>query len=241
MTGNEIRRKFLEYFESQGHRLVRSSPLLPANDPTLLFANAGMNQFKDVFLGTEQRDYMRAVSVQKCLRAGGKHNDLDDVGDKTHHTFFEMLGNFSFGDYYKREAIQYALDLLLNIYKMPMERLWFTVYETDDESVELWVEAGVPRERILPFGEKDNFWQMGDTGPCGPNSEISYYTGERPEDPEFNRAEYVNRDGSPTVEIWNLVFMQYDRQQDGTLTPLPKPSVDTGAGLERITAVMQGV
>src|SRR2546421_627555 len=241
MTGNEIRRKFLEYFEGQGHRLVRSSPLLPANDPTLLFANAGMNQFKDVFLGTEQRDYMRAVSVQKCLRAGGKHNDLDDVGDKTHHTFFEMLGNFSFGDYYKREAIQYALDLLLNIYKMPMERLWFTVYETDDESVELWVEAGVPRERILRFGEKDNFWQMGDTGPCGPNSEISYYTGERPEDPEFNRAEYVNRDGSPTVEIWNLVFMQYDRQQDGTLTPLPKPSVDTGAGLERITAVMQGV
>jgi alanyl-tRNA synthetase len=241
MTGNEIRRKFLEYFESKGHRLVRSSPLLPANDPTLLFANAGMNQFKDVFLGTEKRDYPRAVSVQKCLRAGGKHNDLDDVGDKTHHTFFEMLGNFSFGDYYKREAIQYALDLLLNIYQMPMERLWFTVYETDDESVELWVEAGVPRERILRFGEKDNFWQMGDTGPCGPNSEISYYTGERPEDPEFNRAEYVNRDGSPTVEIWNLVFMQYDRQQDGTLTPLPKPSVDTGAGLERITAVMQGV
>jgi alanyl-tRNA synthetase len=240
MTGNEIRRKFLEYFEGKEHRLVRSSPLLPANDPTLLFANAGMNQFKDVFLGTEQRDYTRAVSVQKCLRAGGKHNDLDDVGDKTHHTFFEMLGNFSFGDYYKREAIQYALDLLLNIYQMPMERLWFTVYETDDESVELWVEAGVPRERILRFGEKDNFWQMGDTGPCGPNSEINYYTGERPEDPEFNRAEYVNRDGSPTVEIWNLVFMQYDRQQDGTLTPLPKPSVDTGAGLERITAVMQG-
>src|SRR3989440_3566746 len=240
MTGNEIRRKFLEYFEGQGHRLVRSSPLLPANDPTLLFANAGMNQFKDVFLGTEQRDYMRAVSVQKCLRAGGKHNDLDDVGDKTHHTFFEMLGNFSFGDYYKREAIQYALDLLLNIYKMPMERLWFTVYETDDESVELWVEAGVPRERILRFGEKDNFWQMGDTGPCGPNSEINYYTGERPEDPEFNRAEYVNRDGSPTVEIWNLVFMQYDRQPDGPLVPLPKPSVDTGAGFERMCAVLQG-
>jgi alanyl-tRNA synthetase len=245
MTGNEIRQKFLEYFQRHGHRLVRSSPLLPANDPTLLFANAGMNQFKDVFLGTEKRDYERAVSAQKCLRAGGKHNDLDDVGDNTHHTFFEMLGNFSFGDYYKREAIQHALDLLLNEYKMPMERLWFTVFETDDESVELWVEAGVPRERVLRFGEKDNFWQMGDTGPCGPNSEISYYTGEHPEDPDFNRAEYVNRDGSPTVEIWNLVFMQYERSRKSSgeieQKPLPKPSVDTGAGLERITAVMQGV
>ena len=240
MTGNEIRQTFLDYFERHGHRVVRSSPLLPANDPTLLFANAGMNQFKDVFLGQEKRDYKRAVSVQKCLRAGGKHNDLDDVGDKTHHTFFEMLGNFSFGDYYKREAIQFALDLLLNGYGMPLERLWFTVYETDDESIELWVEAGVPRERILRFGEKDNFWQMGDTGPCGPNSEINYYTGERPEDPAYNRAEYVNRDGSPTVEIWNLVFMQYERHKDGSLTPLPKPSVDTGAGLERIAAVMQG-
>ena len=241
MTGNEIRETFLKYFERHGHTRVRSSPLLPTNDPTLLFANAGMNQFKDVFLGTEKRDYTRAVSVQKCLRAGGKHNDLDDVGDKTHHTFFEMLGNFSFGDYYKREAIQYALDLLLNGYKLPLERLWFTVYETDDEAVELWVEAGVPRERILRFGEKDNFWQMGDTGPCGPNSEINFYTGEHPEDPEYNRAEYVNRDGSPTVEIWNLVFMQYDRDKEGNLTPLPKPSVDTGAGLERLTAVMQGV
>jgi alanyl-tRNA synthetase len=240
MTGNEIRQTFLDYFERKGHRVVRSSPLLPANDPTLLFANAGMNQFKDVFLGQEKRDYTRAVSVQKCLRAGGKHNDLDDVGDRTHHTFFEMLGNFSFGDYYKREAIQFALDLLLNGYGMPLERLWFTVYETDDESIELWVEAGVPRERILRFGEKDNFWQMGDTGPCGPNSEINFYTGEHPEDPEFNRAEYVNQDGSPTVEIWNLVFMQYERHSDGTLTPLPRPSVDTGAGLERITAVMQG-
>jgi alanyl-tRNA synthetase len=245
MTGNEIRQKFLEYFQRHGHRLVRSSPLLPANDPTLLFANAGMNQFKDVFLGTEKRNYERAVSAQKCLRAGGKHNDLDDVGDNTHHTFFEMLGNFSFGDYYKREAIQHALDLLLNEYKMPMERLWFTVFETDDESMELWVEAGVPRERILRFGEKDNFWQMGDTGPCGPNSEISYYTGEHPEDPQFNRADYVNHDGSPTVEIWNLVFMQYERSRTNSgeieQKPLPKPSVDTGAGLERITAVMQGV
>src|SRR5947209_8418158 len=239
MTGNEIRRKFLEYFESQGHRLVRSSPLLPANDPTLLFANAGMNQFKDVFLGAEKRDYTRATSSQKCLRAGGKHNDLDDVGDATHHTFFEMLGNFSFGDYFKRDAIRFALELLLDEYKIPRERLWFTVFETDDEAAELWAEAGVPRERILRFGAKDNFWQMGDTGPCGPCSEIHYYGGENPNDPEFNRPEYVNRDGSPTVEIWNLVFMQYDRDSAGNLTPLPKPSVDTGAGLERVTAVLQ--
>ncbi|HEY0081114.1 MAG TPA: alanine--tRNA ligase [Pyrinomonadaceae bacterium] len=241
MTGNEIRETFLKYFERHGHTRVASSPLLPANDPTLLFANAGMNQFKDVFLGIDERSYKRAVSVQKCLRAGGKHNDLDDVGDNTHHTFFEMLGNFSFGDYYKRDAIRFALDLLLNGYKMPMERLWFTVYKDDDESIELWVEAGVPRERVLRFGEKDNFWQMGDTGPCGPNSEINYYTGEDPHDPEKNRAEHVNSDGSPTVEIWNLVFMQYDRQPDGTLVPLPKPSVDTGAGFERMTSVLQGV
>src|SRR5437763_6739466 len=240
MTGNEIRETFLRYFERQGHRRVPSSPLLPANDPTLLFANAGMNQFKDVFLGAEKRDYARATSSQKCLRAGGKHNDLDDVGDATHHTFFEMLGNFSFGDYFKREAIRYALDLLLNGYGMPVERLWFTVHETDDEAVELWVEAGVARERILKFGDKDSFWQMADTGPCGPNSEINCCTGPAPADHEYNRAEYVNRDGSPTVEIWNLVFMQYDRQPDGTLVPLPKPSVDTGAGFERMCAVLQG-
>ncbi|HEU4594525.1 MAG TPA: alanine--tRNA ligase [Pyrinomonadaceae bacterium] len=239
MTGNEIREKFLSYFEEQGHKRVASSPLLPANDPTLLFANAGMNQFKDVFTGAEQRDYARAVTSQKCLRAGGKHNDLDDVGDATHHTFFEMLGNFSFGDYFKRDAIRFALDLLLNEYKLPLERLWFTVYETDDEAAALWVEAGVPAERVLRFGEKDNFWQMGDTGPCGPCSEIHYYKGEDPADPEKNRAEYVNLDGSPTVEIWNLVFMQYERDASGTMTPLPKPSVDTGAGIERVTAVLQ--
>jgi len=239
MTGNEIRETFLRFFEKNGHRRVASSPLLPANDPTLLFANAGMNQFKDTFLGKEERDYSRAASSQKCLRAGGKHNDLDDVGDATHHTFFEMLGNFSFGDYFKHDAIRLALGLLLDEYKMPLERLWFTVYETDDEAARLWVEAGVPAERVLRFGEKDNFWQMGDTGPCGPCSEIHYYKGERPENPEFNRAEYVNRDGSPTVEIWNLVFMQYDRDAAGNLTPLPKPSVDTGAGLERVTAVLQ--
>ena len=240
MTGNEIRETFLKYFERQGHTRVASSPLLPAGDPTLLFANAGMNQFKDVFLGSEKREYTRACSSQKCLRAGGKHNDLDDVGDKTHHTFFEMLGNFSFGDYFKRDAIRFALDLLVSEYKMPLERLWFTVYETDDEAERMWIEAGVPAERVLRFGAKDNFWQMGDTGPCGPCSEIHFYKGERPEDPEFNRAEYVNRDGSPTVEIWNLVFMQYDRDREGNLTPLPKPSVDTGAGLERVTAVLQG-
>jgi alanyl-tRNA synthetase len=239
MTGNEIREKFLSYFEKHGHKRVVSSPLLPANDPTLLFANAGMNQFKDTFLGAEKRDYVRAASSQKCLRAGGKHNDLDDVGDATHHTLFEMLGNFSFGDYFKREAIQFAFDLLTNEYKIPLERLWFTVYETDDEAAALWEEIGAPRDRILRFGAKDNFWQMGDTGPCGPCSEIHYYRGENPNDTEFNRPEYVNKDGSPTVEIWNLVFMQYDRDAGGTLTPLPKPSVDTGAGLERVTAVLQ--
>jgi alanyl-tRNA synthetase len=239
MTGNEIRETFLRYFEKQGHRRVPSSPLLPVGDPTLLFANAGMNQFKDVFLGAEKRDYSRATSSQKCLRAGGKHNDLDDVGDATHHTFFEMLGNFSFGDYFKRDAIRFALELLLEEYKIPLERLWFTVFETDDEAAELWAEAGVPRERVLRFGAKDNFWQMADTGPCGPCSEIHYYRGDNPNDPEFNRPEYVNRDGSPTVEIWNLVFMQYERDAAGTLTPLPKPSVDTGAGLERVTAVLQ--
>jgi alanyl-tRNA synthetase len=239
MTGNEIREAFLRYFERQGHRRVPSSPLLPANDPTLLFANAGMNQFKDVFLGAERRDYSRATSSQKCLRAGGKHNDLDDVGDATHHTFFEMLGNFSFGDYFKSDAIRFALELLLEEYKIPLERLWFTVFETDDEAARLWVEAGVPPERVLRFGAKDNFWQMADTGPCGPCSEIHYYRGEQPNDPEFNRAEYVNVDGSPTVEIWNLVFMQSERDAEGNLTPLPKPSVDTGAGLERVTAVLQ--
>ncbi|HWS85525.1 MAG TPA: alanine--tRNA ligase [Pyrinomonadaceae bacterium] len=246
ITGKEIREKFLSYFERQGHKRVASSPLLPANDPTLLFANAGMNQFKDVFLGLEQRDYRRAVSSQKCLRAGGKHNDLDDVGDATHHTFFEMLGNFSFGDYFKEDAIRFAWGLLVEEYGLDPRRLWFSVFEGDDavpadeEAAALWEKAGAPRERILRFGRKDNFWQMGDTGPCGPCSEVHYYRGEDPEDPEKNRAEYVNADGSPTVEIWNLVFMQYDRDAGGALTPLPKPSVDTGAGLERLTAVLQG-
>jgi alanyl-tRNA synthetase len=241
-SGNNIRQGFLKYFEKNGHRIVRSSPLLPANDPTLLFANAGMNQFKDLFLGHETRDYTRATSSQKCLRAGGKHNDLDEVGKTArHHTFFEMLGNFSFGDYFKEDAIAFAWDLLLKVYSMPVERLWFTVYKDDDEAMELWKKIGAPADRVLRFGEKDNFWQMGDTGPCGPCSEIHYYTGEDPNDPQKNRAEFVNGPGDTTVEIWNLVFMQFDRDASGKLTPLPKPSVDTGAGLERVTAVMQNV
>jgi alanyl-tRNA synthetase len=242
MTGNELRRRFLEYFEKNGHRVVRSSPLLPANDPTLLFTNAGMNQFKDVFTGVEKRDYFRAASSQKCVRAGGKHNDLDEVGKTArHHTFFEMLGNFSFGDYFKRDAIRFAWDLLVVEFGLPVERLWFSVYQDDDEAAALWEEIGAPKERILRFGEKDNFWQMGDTGPCGPCSEIHYYMGEDPEDPSKNRAEFVNGPGDTTMEIWNLVFMQFNRDKDGTLTPLPKPSVDTGMGLERIAVIKQGV
>ncbi|MFN0110558.1 MAG: alanine--tRNA ligase-related protein, partial [Blastocatellia bacterium] len=252
MTGNEVRSTFLNYFARQGHKIVKSSPLLPANDPTLLFTNAGMNQFKDVFLGAEQRDYKRATTSQKCVRAGGKHNDLDEVGKTArHHTFFEMLGNFSFGDYFKQDAIRFAWDLLVNEYGMDPKRLWFSVFEgdaevgADEEAVELWVKAGAPRERVMKFGRKDNFWQMGETGPCGPCSEIHYYTGEHPEDPAFNKPEYVNGDGDDTVEIWNLVFMQYNRQEvepgKYKLDPLPAPSVDTGAGLERVTAVLQGV
>jgi len=246
MTGNEIREAFLKYFEEHGHTRVRSSPLLPANDPTLLFTNAGMNQFKDVFLGAEKREYVRAGSSQKCIRAGGKHNDLDEVGKTArHHTFFEMLGNFSFGDYFKREAIQLAWDLLLDVYKLPLNRLWFSVYLDDDDAARYWEEVGAPKDRILRFGEKDNFWQMGDTGPCGPCSEIHYYMGEDPDDPTKNRAELVNGPGDDTMEIWNLVFMQYERSKNESgeivQTPLPKPSVDTGAGLERLAVVLQGV
>jgi alanyl-tRNA synthetase len=252
MTGNEIRRKFLEYFERHGHKIVSSSPLLPANDPTLLFTNAGMNQFKDVFTGTEKRDYNRAVSSQKCVRAGGKHNDLDEVGKTARHqTFFEMLGNFSFGDYFKEDAIRLAWDFLVNECGLDPQRLWFSVFEGDDEvpadeeAERLWEKVGAPRERILRFGRKDNFWQMGDTGPCGPCSEIHYYMGDHPEDPSKNRAELVNGPGDTTMEIWNLVFMQYERTKSDTgeivQTPLPKPSVDTGAGLERLTVVLQNV
>jgi len=246
MTGNEIREIFLKYFEDHGHMRVRSSPLLPANDPTLLFTNAGMNQFKDVFLGQDKREYSRATSSQKCIRAGGKHNDLDEVGKTArHHTFFEMLGNFSFGDYFKKDAIALAWDLLLNVYGLPLNRLWFSVYKDDDDAARLWEEIGAPAERILRFGEKDNFWQMGDTGPCGPCSEIHYYMGEDPDDPTKNRAELVNGPGDDTMEIWNLVFMQYERSlnSEGQIvqTDLPKPSVDTGAGLERLAVVLQGV
>jgi alanyl-tRNA synthetase len=256
MTGNEIRETFLKYFERHGHTRVRSSPLLPANDPTLLFTNAGMNQFKDVFLGVEKRDYVRACSAQKCVRAGGKHNDLDEVGKTARHqTFFEMLGNFSFGDYFKREAIQYAWDFLTGSREqgklgLDPERLWFTVFGGDDEvpadeeAAALWIEVGAKPERVLRFGHEDNFWQMAETGPCGPNSEINYYLGEHPEDPEFNRADLVNGPGDTTMEIWNLVFMQYNRIEvepgKYKLEPLPKPSVDTGLGLERTAVILQG-
>ncbi len=252
MTGHEIRQKFLDYFAERGHRVVRSSPLLPANDPTLLFTNAGMNQFKDVFLGVEPRDYKRAASSQKCVRAGGKHNDLDEVGRTTrHHTFFEMLGNFSFGDYFKKEAIYFAWDLLVNEFKLDPARMWFSVFEgddevgADDEAIRYWQQVGAPPKRILRFGRKDNFWQMGETGPCGPCSEIHYYQGPNPDDPEFNRAELVNGPDDTTMEIWNLVFMQFNRsrvsENEYKLDPLPAPSVDTGAGLERVTAVIQKV
>ncbi len=253
MTGNEIRQKFLDYFEKRGHKVVHSSPVYPPNDPTILFTNAGMNQFKDVFLGNEKRDYKRAVSSQKCIRAGGKHNDLDEVGKTARHqTFFEMLGNFSFGDYFKEDAINFAWDFLVNELKLDVNRLWFTVFAGDDEvpadeeAVQLWIKAGASPDRILPFGKKDNFWQMAETGPCGPNSEINYYLGDEPENPEKNRAEFVNAEtGDTTMEIWNLVFMQYNRVEISKgvykLEPLPAPSVDTGAGLERMTVVMEGV
>ncbi len=241
VTGHEIRRKFLDFFAERGHRIVRSSSLVPANDPTLLFTNAGMNQFKDVFLGLERRDYTRAASAQKCVRAGGKHNDLENVGyTRRHHTFFEMLGNFSFGDYFKAEAIEFAWDLVTNHFGLPKDRIYITVFREDDEAAELWRKiAGVPRERIFRGDEKDNFWQMGETGPCGPCSEIHYDLGpgasEIPgEDPPFPA------ESGRYVEIWNLVFMQYNRSTDGTLTLLPKPSIDTGMGLERLAAVLQG-
>jgi len=252
MTGSQIRQRFLDYFEKNGHKVVHSSPLLPANDPTLLFTNAGMNQFKDVFLGHDKRDYSRAVSSQKCIRAGGKHNDLDEVGKTARHqTFFEMLGNFSFGDYFKKEAIEYAWDFLVNELKLDKSRLWFSVFKgdaevgPDDEARRFWEESGAPPDRILGFGRKDNFWQMGETGPCGPCSEIHYYMGDEPDNPDKNHPNWVNGEGDTTMEIWNLVFMQYNRtlEKDGTfkLVPLPAPSVDTGMGLERITAVIQGV
>ncbi|WP_434583373.1 alanine--tRNA ligase [Klebsiella sp. R390] len=245
----EIRQAFLDFFHSKGHQVVASSSLVPHNDPTLLFTNAGMNQFKDVFLGLDKRNYSRATTSQRCVRAGGKHNDLENVGyTARHHTFFEMLGNFSFGDYFKHDAIQYAWELLTgeNWFALPKDKLWVTVYETDDEAFDIWAnEVGVPRERIIRIGDNkgaafasDNFWQMGDTGPCGPCTEIFFDHGDHiwggpPGSPE--------EDGDRYIEIWNIVFMQFNRQADGTMEPLPKPSVDTGMGLERIAAVLQHV
>jgi alanyl-tRNA synthetase len=249
LTGNEIRRKFLDYFVQRGHREVHSSSLVPANDPTLLFTNAGMNQFKDVFLGVEKRDYRRATTSQKCVRAGGKHNDLENVGfTARHHTFFEMLGNFSFGDYFKKDAIAYAWELITSKdwYGIPKEKLYATVFKgennvpRDEEAERLWQEVGVPKDRIYAFGMKDNFWQMGDTGPCGPCSEIHYDMGVEASSEGHKDCEFGCECGR-YVEIWNLVFMQFDRDAGGVLNPLPAPCVDTGMGLERITCVMQGV
>ena len=248
MTSNEIRKSFLDFFKSKGHTVVPSSPLVPANDPTLLFTNAGMVQFKDVFLGRDKRDYKRAASSQRCVRAGGKHNDLENVGyTARHHTFFEMLGNFSFGDYFKREAVLYSWELLTKVWKLPPERLWVTVYETDDEAYGFWTkDVGLPKDRVVRIGDKpggrkfesDNFWQMADTGPCGPCSEIFYDHGA---DVKGGPPGSKDSEGDRYIEIWNLVFMQFDRSADGVLTPLPKPCVDTGMGLERVTAVLQHV
>ncbi|WP_018871982.1 alanine--tRNA ligase [Thioalkalivibrio sp. ALJ16] len=245
MKSADIRRSFLEFFEGHGHTIVPSSPLVPGNDPTLLFTNAGMVQFKDVFLGREKRPYTRAVSTQRCVRAGGKHNDLENVGyTARHHTFFEMLGNFSFGDYFKRDAIHYAWQFLTETIGLPPEKLWVTVYETDDDAYNVWAnEIRVPAERIIrigddPDGGSDNFWQMGDTGPCGPCTEVFYDHGP---EVEGGPPGSPDEDGDRYIEIWNLVFMQYDRDADGTLNPLPRPSVDTGMGLERLAAVLQGV
>lgn len=241
MTGKEIRAQFFNFFQKKGHALVESSNLIPRNDPTLLFTNAGMNQFKDVFLGMEKRDYLRAVSSQKCVRAGGKHNDLENVGRTArHHTFFEMLGNFSFGDYFKKEAIGFAWEFLTKELGLSKDRLYVTVYTDDDEAADIWHnQEGVPRERIYRFGEKDNFWSMGDTGPCGPCTEIFWDNGPGTGCGSPDCA--VGCDCDRYMEIWNNVFMQFNRGKDGVLTPLPKPSVDTGMGLERISAVMQGV
>jgi len=240
MSTNEIRLAFLEYFHDKGHEIVPSSPLIPANDPTLLFTNAGMVQFKDLFLGNENRSYVRAATAQRCVRAGGKHNDLDNVGyTARHHTFFEMLGNFSFGDYFKQEAIEYAWDFLTNVMEIPEQRLWITVFKDDDEAADIWLKKiGVSEKRFSRCGEKDNFWVMGDTGPCGPCSEIFYDHGEHiPGSPPGTSDSENDR----YVEIWNLVFTQFDRNADGKLIPILKPSVDTGMGLERLAAVKQGV
>ena len=241
MLSSEIRKCFLEYFKKQGHKIIPSSSLIPPGDPTLLFTNAGMVQFKRVFLGEEKRNYSRAASCQKCLRAGGKHNDLENVGlTIRHHTFFEMLGNFSFGDYFKEEAIVYAWELLTKEFCLPKERLWITIFKDDDEAYKIWHrKIGIPSERIVRLGEKDNFWAMGDTGPCGPCSEIVIDLGER-----FSCGKpdcKVGCDCDRYLELWNLVFMQYNRDSEGRLTPLPNPCIDTGMGLERMAMVLQGV
>lgn len=240
MTSAEVRSAFLEFFKQHGHSVEPSSSLVPSNDPTLLFTNAGMVQFKDLFLGREQREFVRAATSQRCVRAGGKHNDLENVGyTARHHTFFEMLGNFSFGDYFKKEAIHFAWEFLVNVLEIPKDKLWVTVFEEDDEAASIWInEIGVLPDRLSRIGAKDNFWSMGDTGPCGPCSEIFYDHGD---DIFGGPPGTPDEDGDRYIEIWNLVFMQYDRSADGTLTPLPKPSVDTGMGLERISAVMQNV
>ncbi len=239
-TVAQLRQAFLDYFATKNHTIVPSSPLVPANDPTLLFTNAGMVQFKECFLGTDRRSYTRATTCQRCVRAGGKHNDLENVGyTARHHTFFEMLGNFSFGDYFKQDAIQFAWEFLTTVLKLPPEKLWVTVYEEDDEAADIWLkELKIEATRFSRCGLKDNFWAMGDTGPCGPCSEIFYdhgpgIAGGPPGSPEA--------DGDRYIEIWNLVFMQYNRDSAGQLTPLPKPSVDTGMGLERLAAVLQQV
>ncbi len=242
MTGHDTRQRFLDFFRARGHRIVRSSSLVPTNDPTLLFTNAGMNQFKDVFLGMEKREYARAASSQKCVRAGGKHNDLENVGyTRRHHTFFEMLGNFSFGDYFKAEAIEFAWDLLTKEYGLPKDKLYVTVFREDDEAEELWQKvAGVPKDRIFRLDEKDNFWQMGETGPCGPCSEVHYDLGPTAAEPGRENEPFPSDAGGRYVEIWNLVFMQFNKDVGGTLSRLPRPSIDTGMGLERVAAVLQG-
>ena len=236
MTSNEIRTQFLNFFQSKEHKIVGSSPVVPFDDPTLLFTNAGMNQFKDVFLGKGKRDYKRAVDTQKCIRVSGKHNDLEEVGHDTyHHTFFEMLGNWSFGDYYKAEAIEWAWELLTVVWKLPKERLWASVYKDDEEAFELWKsKTDINPKHILKFGEKENFWEMGETGPCGPCSEIHINIGD-----DFENPEYVNAGTPECIEIWNLVFIQYNRDENGKLHELPAKHVDTGMGFERICAVLQ--
>ena len=240
MQSHKVRQGFIDYFAQQGHRPVPSSRLIPENDPTLLFTNAGMNQFKNLFLGLEQRDYKRATSSQKCVRAGGKHNDLENVGfTARHHTFFEMLGNFSFGDYFKKDAIHFAWELITKQFAIDKSKLYVSVFKDDDEAAEIWhKQEGVPKDRIYRFGEKDNFWRMGDSGPCGPCSEIFYDLGPQVGGPE--KENVMGGNGDRYMEFWNLVFMQFQEDGKGGRTALPKPSVDTGMGLERMTNILQG-